>query len=127
MKAAERKAFRKMLLELRQKLASNVGHMQNEALRNNGESVGELSDMPLEHLADRGSDNFAKDLMISILQTSEGEICDIDAALAKLEDRTYGTCENCRSKIAESRLVALPFARLCIKCKQAEEQQAAEK
>jgi len=120
----ERKAFRKLLLKLRERLASNVGHMQTEALRNGGETFSELSDTPLEHLADRGSDNFAKDLMISVLQNSEAEICDIDAALAKLDAGTYGVCENCNSGISKSRLKALPFARLCIECKQAEERQA---
>ena len=123
MKAQELKAFRKLLLNLRERLASNVDHMQNEALRNNGETFSELSDTPLEHLADRGSDNFAKELMISVLQNSEAEICDIDAALAKLEAGTYGVCENCNSSICKSRLKALPFARLCIECKQAEERQ----
>lgn len=126
MKAQERKTLRKLLLRLRERLADNVGHMQNEALRNNGETFSELSDLPLEHLADRGSDNFAKDLMISLLQTSEAEICDIDDALAKLEADTYGICESCDSRIAKSRLKALPFARLCMECRQAEEQQATE-
>ena len=125
MKTEERKAFRKMLLELRQKLADNVGHMQSEALRNDGNGIRELSDFPLEHLADLGSDNFAKDLIIGILQNSEAEICDIDVALEKLDAGNYGICENCRSRIAKSRLKALPFARLCIGCKQAEEQQSA--
>ena len=64
--------------------------------------------------------------MISILQNSEAEICDIDLALEKLQAGSYGTCENCKSKISDTRLKALPFARLCIKCRQAEEQQAAE-
>jgi RNA polymerase-binding transcription factor DksA len=81
--------------------------------------------MPLEHLADRGSDNFARDLMIGILQGSEAELCDIDAALAKIDAGTYGMCESCHVDISKGRLKALPFARLCIKCKQAEERQAA--
>ena len=120
-KAEELKAFRSMLLELRQKLADNVNHIQNEALRTGGEGASELSDLPLEHLADRGSDNFAKDLMIGILQNSEAELCDIDAALAKIVAGTYGNCESCGRDIGRGRLKALPFARLCIECKQAEE------
>ncbi len=114
-----------MLLGLRQKLVDNVSHMQNEALRTGGDAANELSDLPLEHLADRGSENFAKDLVIGILQNSDAELCDIDIALEKIDADTYGNCENCGREIAGSRLNALPFARLCIGCKQVEEQQSA--
>lgn len=124
MKTEELKEFRKKLLELRRKLASNVSHMQTDALRTGGETVSELSDLPLEHLADRGSENFAKDMMIGILQNSEAEICEIDAALRKIEAGTYGSCENCKADIGKARLKALPYARLCIQCKQAEESTA---
>ncbi len=125
MKQQELKAFRRMLLELRQRLASSVNHMQSEALSSGDETQGELSDIPFEHLADHGSENFARDLMIGILQNSEAEICEIDAALERIDTGIYGTCENCHSKIARERLKALPFARLCIECKQAEELRAA--
>ena len=64
--------------------------------------------------------------MIGILQNSEAEICDIDIALSNIDAGTYGTCELCSSKITKSRLKALPFARLCMKCKQAEENEAAQ-
>ena len=114
-----------MLVDLRRKLAGNVNHMQNEALRTGGASSGDLSDLLLEHLADHGSDNFAKDLMIGILQNSDTELCDIDAALAKIRTGTYGLCENCAGPVGKGRLGVLPFARLCIECKQAEESQQA--
>jgi len=124
--AEELQAFTRMLLELRRKLAGNVNHMQNQALRTGGARSGDLSDLPLEHLADRGSDNFARDLMIGILQNSDAELCDIDAALAKIRAGTFGLCESCAGPIGKSRLGALPFARLCIECKQAEESRQAE-
>ena len=121
MKKEQIKAFREALLQLRERLATNVNHMQTEALRNGGNSTAELSDLPLENLADRGSDNFVRDLMINILQNSEAEICDIDLALEKIEAGTYGVCELCKKDIPRARLKALPFARLCITCKQSEE------
>ena len=123
-KQEELQAFRRVLLELRRKLAGNVSRIETEALHTGGESASELSDVPLEHLADRGSDSFARDLMISILQNSEAEIHDIDTALAKLDAGTYGACDTCGSQIGITRLKALPFARLCIDCKQAEESEA---
>ena len=119
------KQFRRMLIELRKKLSQNVTHLEREALRNEGQSVDELSDLPVDHLADRGTDNFAKDLMIGVLQNSEAEICDIDAALARIENGTFGVCERCEDKVPKARLKALPFARLCIECQQADEQMRA--
>ena len=42
---------------------------------------------------------------------------EIDAALARIEDKTYGACERCHQPIPKPRLKALPFARLCVACK----------
>jgi len=120
--ARELKRFRQMLVELKRKLTSNIGSLQNDALKSAGETVDELSDVPAEHMADRGSDNFARDLMIRILQDSDAELCDINVALEKIDAGTYGLCEACSKKIPKKRLRALPFARLCIECKQAQEQ-----
>jgi len=121
-KESDLKAFRRMLLELRRRLARNVHHMQSEALSVGADGGGELSDITvMEHLADRGSEDFARELMINILQNSEAQLCDIDAALEKIDAGTYGICEHCNRPISRERLKALPFARLCIECKQAEE------
>ena len=114
--------FRKMLLELRRKLASSVDHLQNDALKSAGEAADELSDVPAEHMAERASDSFFRDLMIRILENSDAELCDVNLALQKIDSRTYGLCENCSSQISKKRLKALPFARLCIGCQQEAEQ-----
>jgi RNA polymerase-binding protein DksA len=124
--AKELARFRKMLVELKRKLTSNIGHLQNDALKSAGETVDELSDVPAEHMADRASDTSARDLMIRVLQDSDAELCDINVALEKIEAGTYGLCENCSRPVSKKRLKALPFARLCIACKQEEEQQRSE-
>ncbi len=121
MNAKELAHFRKMLLDLKRKLASNVDHLQNDALKTGGESVDELSDVPAEHMAERGTETFARDLMIRVLQDSDAEICDINLALDKIDGGTYGLCEHCGGEIPRKRLKALPFARLCIDCKQQDE------
>ena len=117
--------FRKMLLELKQKLSDNIGHLQDDALRTAGETVDELSDVPAEHMAERGSENFVRDLMIRILQDSDAELCDVNVALEKIEAGTYGLCEHCLSPIPRRRLLALPFARLCIQCRHEQERRDA--
>jgi DnaK suppressor protein len=119
----ELEGFREMLLALKRKLSSNIDYLQNDALKSAGEKVEELSDIPAEHMADRGSDNFARDLMIRVLQDSDAELCDVNMALDRIDAGTFGLCERCRQPISKKRLQALPFARLCIACKQDEEEQ----
>jgi RNA polymerase-binding transcription factor DksA len=121
----EQAEFRQILLELRRKLTNNIDQLHNDALKTAGETVDELSDVSAEHMADRGSDNFVRDLKIGILQNSDAELCDVNLALEKIEKGIYGQCEHCDGEIPVKRLRALPFARLCIRCRQAEEQKNA--
>ena len=125
MQKKELAEFREMLLQLRRKLASNIDQLHNDALKTAGETVDELSDVTAEHMADRGSDNFMRDLKIGILQDSDSELCDVNMALEKIELGTFGQCEHCSDEVGRKRLRALPFARLCIECRQAEEQREA--
>ena len=117
--------FRRLLLELRRKLSNNIGQLHTDALKTAGETVDDLSDVPAEHMADRGSDNFVRDLKIGILQNSDAELCDVNLALEKIDNDVFGQCEQCKRDIGSKRLRALPFARLCIECRQAEEQKTA--
>jgi RNA polymerase-binding protein DksA len=121
MKEEDIAEFRDLLLRLKKQLAGNVNHMQHEALHEWAGMRDELSDMPFEHMADRGSESFAQEMILNILQNSEAELADVENALDKIEDGTYGICENCNEAIPRARLKALPFARLCIACKQEEE------
>lgn len=125
MNAKELAQFRTMLLQLKRKLTNNIGRLQNDALKSAGETVDELSDVSAEHMAERGSDNFVRDLMIKVLEDSDAEVCDINVALERIEAGTYGACENCSDKISRKRLKALPFARLCIACQQEQERLSA--
>lgn len=120
----ELEEFRQLLTELREKLANSVSTMEREALRNGDMALGELSNVPLNHLADQASDNFTQDLMVGILQNSEAELADVDEALDKITRGTYGSCEDCGDDISKNRLRALPFARLCIDCKREQEASA---
>jgi len=117
----EIETFRKSLIELRRRLTSSVSRMQNDAFDKDGRGGKELSDIPLEHLADRASDTFNSDLLIEIIENNEAEIIDIDRALDEIDEGTYGKCERCDARISTERLKALPFARVCIECKRRED------
>src|SRR3972149_2471747 len=124
MDAKELASFKKTLLYLREKPVGNVNSLQGEALgKNRQDAAGDLSNVPF-HMADLGTDNYERDLMIHLIQNGEEELRSIDAALERLENNTFGICEVCDKKIPKPRLMALPFARLCLDCQKKEELEA---
>jgi RNA polymerase-binding protein DksA len=121
MKKAEMKVFKEQLLTLRARLRGDVNNMQEAALRKTrSEANGDLSSMPI-HMADIGSDNFEQEFTLSLMESEEDALEKIEAALEKIEDGVYGTCEECGSQISKVRLGALPHAALCIRCAQKNE------
>jgi RNA polymerase-binding protein DksA len=72
-------------------------------------------------MADVGTDNYERDLMIELIQSGEESLRNIDAALEKIEEGTFGICELCGKKINKERLKAVPYTKLCIDCQREEE------
>ena len=77
------------------------------------ESVGELSSYD-QHQADLGTETFEREKDLSILEQVEAELADVEHALRRLDEGTYGTCEVCGKPIPEERLEAMPATRLCL-------------
>ena len=76
------------------------------------------------HLADAdelGGDAQDEDTPYTLLELEGNELQQIDHALERMDDGTYGMCEDCEEAIAPARLQALPLATTCIECKRAEE------
>lgn len=116
MKKAEMKVYKERLLALRSRLRGDVNQMADAALRKNRmDGGGEISSMPI-HMADLGSDNFEQEFTLSLLENEEGTLDLIELALERIEDGTYGECDECGSRIPKARLNALPYAPHCVKC-----------
>jgi DnaK suppressor protein len=83
---------------------------------------GELSSAAGDqHLADHASEMFDREVDESLGENAEQIVREIDAALARIDDGTYGTCTRCGQPIPEARLDAVPYAVLCVACKRDEE------
>ena len=93
-------------------LSSRVSEMADKALHSN---AGELSKVPL-HIADAGTDNFEQEFSLSLAETSSQTLPLIEAAITRIAEGTYGICEECGVNIPRTRLNAVPFAHLCVKC-----------
>jgi DnaK suppressor protein len=71
--------------------------------------------------ADMGATSFERDQELTLLQNEREKLAQIDRALARISDGTYGTCESCGNPIGKGRAMAFPRATLCLTCKQREE------
>jgi RNA polymerase-binding transcription factor len=76
-----------------------------------------------QHLADHASDMFDREVDESLEENAEQLVHEIDAALTRIEEGTYGTCARCGGTIPEERLAAVPYATLCLDCKRIEERE----
>lgn len=122
---AELEKYRQQLLALGKSLKGNVSDLEQEAFRKTGgEEGGNLSNTPL-HMADLASDNFEHEVAISLLETEEQRLEEIAAALKRVDDGTFGVCEECHREISKERLQAVPYTRLCIDCANEAQKQAA--
>ena len=81
---------------------------------------------PSSDLLDAAIDNSTRDLAFQMAAVGSSEVQSIDRALRRLEEGSYGQCNECGEPIAEARLRALPFAEMCVKCQQAYEKHTKE-
>ena len=102
--------FRDLLISKRKELLAAVDSMEFEALRSDD---GDTSSMPI-HMADVGSDAYEQDLMLGMAASERQRIRDIDDALKRIQNSTYGVCELTRKPISKKRLNAKPWAKYTI-------------
>ncbi|MEA2452811.1 MAG: DnaK suppressor protein [Actinomycetota bacterium] len=77
------------------------------------ENGGELNTLD-QHPADAGSETFEREKDMAIVSNLEEQISEVEAALKRLEEGTYGTCEKCGKPIGDERLEVVPTARYCV-------------
>jgi DnaK suppressor protein len=118
--------FKQLLLAKRSELLNNVNHMEDEALRKSLQSSGDLSSMPI-HMADLGSDNYEQDLAVGLMDSERQLLHEIDRALDRIDQGTYGICEETGKPISRARLEAVPWARYCIEYERMIEEGRAER
>src|SRR5690242_8547859 len=75
------------------------------------------------HLADDASEVVTRDVNLALRNNSQDLLAQVEAALHRLDDGTYGTCARCGNPINPERLEALPYASYCITCQSAVEQE----
>jgi DnaK suppressor protein len=95
-----------------------------KAVHHDGSLLEETGDLAIgsgDHLADSASETYLRELDEGLEENAEHIVVEIDAALGRIEDGSYGLCADCGGPIGEERLLAVPYATLCIAHKRARE------
>ena len=103
--------FRELLLAKRRELVGDMSSMEREALRST--TGTNLSNLPL-HMADMGTDNYEQEFTLGLVEKDRGLLREINQALAKIQDGSYGLCEGTGKPISKARLEAQPWAKFSI-------------
>jgi RNA polymerase-binding transcription factor DksA len=105
------KRYHKLLIDLRSHLTEDIERHSEETLkRSSKDDAGDLSAYG-QHMADAGTDTFDRDFALSMVASEQEALAEIDAAIKRIHDGTYGVCEITQKPIAKERLMAVPFTR----------------
>ena len=85
------------------------------------EETGDLAIGSGDHIADSATETYMRELDEGLEENADHLLEEIDAALARIDDGTFGLCRSCGKPIAPERLEAVPYATLCIDDKRASE------
>jgi DnaK suppressor protein len=112
--------FRELLLEERRRVVAAIANLHDDHAGTLTDESGEEAAFD-NHLADTATETYDRELDYSLEENSEHVLAEIDAALKRIEDGTYGICTNRGEQIPVERLEALPYATLCIDCQRERE------
>jgi DnaK suppressor protein len=124
LKKADMLKYEKLLLQKRREMVEGIESIRDDSTSTIKESTGDLSSYSY-HMADLGTDAQEREKKFQLASKSGRLIYHIDEALRRIKLGTYGKCHSCGKEISRSRLNAVPHARFCIECKEAEERKKA--
>lgn len=118
MSKKKKEALRKMLVEKKREVWNEV---KERLFRQLGAEYKSEIDTALDE-GDKALTDLAEETGLSLIDLRKDILDKIDHALEKLDQGTYGICEDCGTEISEQRLKAIPFAIYCVECKQKREE-----
>ena len=120
MSALDTHLFRDRLLDERRRVVDAIDNIHAENPGSLGEETEETTYQD-NHLGDIATATFDREMASTLEENSTHVLTEIDAALARIDEGTYGLCLRCGKPIGQERLEALPWATLCIDDKRKEE------
>lgn len=121
MKKEELEKYEKLLLKKREELMEELKLRKTQLDETIKDATGDLSSYSY-HMADQGTDAMEREKAFHFASKSGRLLYHVDEALRRLRKGEYGNCQSCGKPIQKARLEAVPHARLCIECKEKEEE-----
>lgn len=113
--------FKKLVLKKKDEILDDIKHISDDTLKKSQKDAsGDISGYTY-HMADVATDTYDREFSLGLASSDRQFIYELDDALKRIEDGTFGICEDCKALIAKNRLKAVPHARLCVKCQEKKE------
>jgi RNA polymerase-binding protein DksA len=117
------KQFKVLLLEERAKFAGEIRSLARDASKTPRDASGDLSSHTV-HMADMSADTYDREMATNLVSTEQAVLYQIEDALKRFDEGTYGVCQECQKPITMSRLRAVPYTAMCITCQRTKEQKS---
>lgn len=113
--------FKKIISKRKEEVSKEIEHISDDTLKKSQkEASGDISGYTY-HMADVATDNYDREFSLGLASNDRQVLYELDDAMKRIEDGSFGVCEDCNSIISKVRLKAVPYARLCIKCQEKRE------
>ena len=110
--------FKKLILKRKEEVDAEIKHISDDTLKKSQKDAsGDISGYTY-HMADVATDNYDREFSLGLATNDRKSLFELDDALKRIEDGTFGICEDCKLLITRVRLKAVPQARLCVKCQE---------
>ena len=106
----ELEKYRRLLADKKNNLLSELAKTKNAEEETTEEST--------QDIADKAVSSYTREFLYSLNDSERNTIQQIDQALARIDDGTYGFCLNCGNAMNEKRLTAIPWSRHCVDCQE---------
>jgi DnaK suppressor protein len=117
----ELERYKALLLKQKETLLEQIDHISKDTLKQSQkDAAGDISGYTY-HMADVATDNYDREFSLGLATSDRQALYEIDYALKRIDEGTFGVCGDCSKIINKKRLTAVPYARLCLQCQQSRE------
>ncbi|MDP8260647.1 MAG: TraR/DksA family transcriptional regulator [Candidatus Gygaella obscura] len=121
MNKADLKKHKEILLKRKEEIVEQIEHISRDTLKlSQKDASGDISGYAY-HMADLATDSFDREFSLGLASNERQLLYEINDALRRVEDGSFGKCSACDKPIPKTRLKAIPYSKLCLKCQKLQE------
>ena len=109
--------YKKLLIKTKEQIAGDIRNLSDDNAGSVNDRGGDISGHAL-HMADVATDMYDREFAMGLAANDRELLSNVNDAMMRIEDGTYGICLECKKSIAATRLKALPYTETCLKCQE---------